>query len=211
MNLNLLNCLKELQNILRTSFECNPCTSYDLFKMQWSQSLVTKKLLGKDSIEDGEQVFGFLEFNKFYIERLASDPQFLNSQVSLEQAEWLLKIDFENFTIFKGWDTLIHKTNIRDFLQAFQDQDTKKQDELVSRFKLKDNHQALAIYKYLVYIGEELVPMSDVEGTMEKAGMGSFFGEYAELYTKQGVEFIHKEIFGLSFKNFFLEQKSSCQ
>ena len=49
---------------------------------------------------------------------------------------------------------------------------------MVERFELKDINQLKALYLYIVYIAEEFVPQKDVNGTMEKAGLGSFFGEY---------------------------------
>lgn len=36
--------------------------------------------------------------------------------MDIEQTENLLAVDMENFTSAKRWDTLIHKTNIKEIL-----------------------------------------------------------------------------------------------
>jgi len=83
-------------------------------------------------------------------------------------------------TSFKSWDNIVHKSNIKDILETFENKgDIQK---LTERFKLKNEKQTEGLYLYLKYLGEEFVPMSDVEGKMEMAGLSSFFSEYLKLY-----------------------------
>lgn len=69
-------------------------------------------------MEDGKQVFGFLEFNKFYNERLKNDEEFKDARIPYEKTENLLSIDVENLTSVQRWDTLVHKENIKEILRA---------------------------------------------------------------------------------------------
>lgn len=52
--------------------------------------------------------------------------------------------------------------------------------------------------------------MKDVEGTMEKAGMGSFFAEYQSRYFQKTIQFLREKIFQQSFLGVFAESGLDC-
>ena len=74
------------------------------------------KFLQQDSIADNKEIFGFLEYNKFYNEKFKNKPEYKDAYMEVNQTNNLLDVDIDNFTTAKRWDTLIHKSNIKDIL-----------------------------------------------------------------------------------------------
>ena len=67
--------------------------------------------MGKNSVADGEMIFGFIEFNKFVLENYDESKR---KQILLdyEQTEHLLKVDEKNLSSVQVWDTLVNKGNV---------------------------------------------------------------------------------------------------
>ena len=67
---------------------------------------------------DNMQIFGYLEYNKFYDVYLKDKSEFENSIISFSQANKLLSIDIEKMNTSKSASTLVHKQNIKDIIDA---------------------------------------------------------------------------------------------
>ena len=206
----------ESETLLKTVFECkNYCESYDLLKIQWSTSALSLKLLQKDTVADDDMVFGYLEYKKFYKEKYMTEPEFKDCEISLEQAQSLLSINVEELAPSQKWDTLIHKSNLKDILEIGIEYDIYKDlkiwKKIVKRFKLKSNNQAIVIYEYIKYMGNEFLTMESIGGNMEITAFSNIFAEYYKIYFENAVDFVNKEVVSEGFKNYFIKNNLNCQ
>ena len=71
---------------------------------------------------------------------------------------------------------------------------------MVERFKLKNVYQAVVVYEYLKYMGNEFLLMNDLDGNMELTALANVGAEYFERFFNNTTEFLKTNIFAGTFE-----------
>lgn len=207
---NLSNLIDMATKILEFEIGCNNnCDRYSLLLRQWANSEISKPLLKQASLADDETLFGLLEFSAFYQARFAKIPGFENSGLTVQQARTLINIDLDKLDYSKDWNNLVHKGNVYDIFKAGKQYDENKDDAflepLIERFGLKDSKQALVLYEYLKYLGDEFLPSKAYNGSIEITTFSALYAEYSKKLFLDIVQFFREEFLPYFFLQWALK------
>ena len=128
---------------LKVILQCEEdCSSKELITKQWAQSEVSQKLLDKLSIADNITIFGSLEFNSFYQNRYAYQPQWQGQELTEQQAKTLLDFHADSLKPGTSESSLINPTNINLIYDTGLKYEKDKKNsslwkQVVKRFQLK--------------------------------------------------------------------------
>ena len=214
---NLHNIIKMAEEYIKYEVFCNDdCDPYNLLVRQWSNSEISKPLLKKLTLADKETLFGLPEYNAFYMQKFATKPGFEDCAMSINQAKVLLNINLKDLDYSRNWNNLIHKGNIYDiFIYGKKYDETKDEsslEPLVSRFGLKNIRQAVVLYEYLKYLGDEFITSKQYGGNIEIATLTALYTEYAKNLFIDVTEFFKKDFLPYFFTQWGLKQHNeSCQ